>query len=116
MRYKIIWSECAVNNLREIHNFISIDSVIQADKVIGEILSCVEPLSDFPNMGVVVKEFPQYKFRELIKYSYRIIYQISENIYQVYHVFRYIAIRGGNKKAYPKFIFSQDTLLKSFNN
>ena len=88
MRYKIIWSERAVNNLREIHNFISIDSVIQADKVIGEILSCVEPLSDFPNMGVVVKEFPQYKFRELIKYSYRIIYQISEknvNIITVIH-------------------------------
>ena len=88
MRYKIIWSECAVNNLREIHNFISIDSVIQADKVIGEILSCVEPLSDFPNMGVVVKEFPQYKFRELIKYSYRIIYHVSEeniNIITVIH-------------------------------
>ena len=88
MRYKIIWSERAVNNLREIHNFISIDSVIQADKVIGEILSCVEPLSDFPNIGVVVKEFPQYNFRELIKYSYRIIYQISEknvNIITVIH-------------------------------
>ena len=88
MRYKTIWSECAVNNLREIHNFISIDSVIQADKVIGEILSCVEPLSDFPNMGVVVKEFPQYNFRELMKYSYRIIYQISEknvNIITVIH-------------------------------
>ena len=88
MRYKIIWSECAVNNLREIHNFISIDSVIQADKVIGEILSCVEPLRDFPNMGVVVKEFPQYNFRELMKYSYRIIYHVSEeniNIITVIH-------------------------------
>ena len=97
MRYKIIWAERAVNNLREIHNFISMDSVTQADKVIDEILSCVEPLSDFPNMGVGVKEFPQYNFRELMKYSYRIIYQVSEkNV----HIITVVHSRQNFKKVY----------------
>ncbi len=97
MKYKIVWSERAVDNLREIHKFISMDSSAQADKVIDEILSCVEPLSDFPNMGVGVKEFPQYNFRELMKYSYRIIYQVSEkNV----HIITVVHSRQNFKKVY----------------
>ena len=76
MIYKIIWTERAVNNLQSIHDFILEDSPFQAKRVVNCIIDCVEPLAIFPNMGTKVKEVPEQELRELVKFSYRIIYRV----------------------------------------
>ena len=84
MGFHIEWTERAVENLKSIEDYILADSEIQAKKVSGEIITYVDLLEDFPMMGRVVPEFPDLDLRELIKYSYRIIYSVEGN--QVYIV------------------------------
>ena len=83
MSYKIVWTKRAIENLQSIYDYISEDSQFQAQKAIKEVIECVEVLESFPNMGVVVKEFPQYGLRELLKYSYRIIYKVKDSNLQI---------------------------------
>ncbi|MGB4437649.1 MAG: type II toxin-antitoxin system RelE/ParE family toxin [Sedimentibacter sp.] len=77
--YDIIWSDKAVSNLKSIENYIAEESPIQAKKVINEIINYVEELFQFPHMGGVVPELNDCKLRQLIKYSYRIIYSVNKN-------------------------------------
>lgn len=77
--YHIIWSEQAVKKLQSIYDYIYQDSPYQAQKVVDQILDCVEPLKRFPQMGARVRELSQHDLRELTKYEYRIVYQILDN-------------------------------------
>lgn len=76
MNYKIIWTQRAVKNLQAIYDYIFEDSPFQAQRVTDSIIDCVEPLMTFPNMGVKVQEVPEDNLRELVKFSYRIIYRV----------------------------------------
>ena len=83
MTYKIIWTQRAVNNLKSIYDYIHEESPYQAQRVINSIIDCVEPLKTFPNMGVRVKEIPDQLVRELVKFSYRIIYRVVNDEVQI---------------------------------
>lgn len=76
----VIWSEPAKIDLHQIFDYISQDSEYYAREVIDKIIVEVEKLIDFPEMGRVVPELTNKKIREIIIYSYRIVYEISENI------------------------------------
>ncbi len=71
---KIVWSGPAVKDLDKIHQYVSEDSVVYADALIGEMIEAVDQLVVFPRSGRVVPEFKQENTRELIVGSYRIIY------------------------------------------
>ncbi|MDP2208436.1 MAG: type II toxin-antitoxin system RelE/ParE family toxin [Bacteroidota bacterium] len=71
------WSIPAKNDLRQIHDFIAKDSKYYAKKVTTEIIERAERLSLFPSMGRIVPEMNETNIRELIIYSYRLIYEIS---------------------------------------
>jgi len=71
------WSSVAKADLREIYAFIKKDSQFYAQKVANEIIAKSEALESFPNMGRVVEELNNPNLREIIVYSYRLIYQIS---------------------------------------
>ena len=70
------WSNSAKNDLKQIYNYILKDSSFYAKKVVQDILSQVDILNEFPNMGKIVPELNDEKIREIFAYSYRIIYQI----------------------------------------
>jgi plasmid stabilization system protein ParE len=53
---KIIWSELALEDLKHIHNYISKDSLIYANRVIEKIILRIEQLEEFPRSGRVVPE------------------------------------------------------------
>ena len=74
---KIIWTEIAIEDLRLIHEYISYDSKIYADRFIEKIINRVDQLDNFPKSGCVVPEFDSSVIRELIEGNYRIIYQVS---------------------------------------
>ncbi|MDR0905612.1 MAG: type II toxin-antitoxin system RelE/ParE family toxin [Oscillospiraceae bacterium] len=80
---KIEWSQRAVDNLHSIEDYIAADSPIQAKKVVNEIISRVEDLQVFPEIGSPVLEFPEMNLRQLIKYSYRIIYSYDGKVVHI---------------------------------
>ena len=83
MEYTLNWSERAITNLSAIENYIAKDSPNQARKVINEILDYAEELKIFPLRGSVILELSDMKLRQLIKYSYRIVYSFEGNVVTV---------------------------------
>ncbi len=72
------WSVPAKNDLKQIHDYIAKDSKYYAQNVVQEIVTKSEKLTDFPEIGRAVPEISDQNIRELIVYSYRLIYGISE--------------------------------------
>ena len=90
---KIIWTEFALEDLRSIHEYISKDSKVYADRQVNKIIKRVEQIENFPRSGRVVPEFNSEFLRELIEGNYRIIYQIYPDssvigIVRVHHAAR----------------------------
>lgn len=75
---KVVWTDDAIEDLKSINKFISIDSPKNANRFSNKILDKTEILSNFPNLGRVVPEFNVESIRELIEGNYRIIYQIQD--------------------------------------
>lgn len=74
---KIIWSELALDDLKNIHDYISKDSMIYANRVIEKIIQRIDQLENFPKSGRVVPELNNNSIRELIQNNYRIIYKVT---------------------------------------
>ena len=72
------WSVPARNDFKQIHDYIAKDSKYYARKVIQEIVAKTEALTELPEIGRTVPEIRDQNIRELIVYSYRLIYEISE--------------------------------------
>jgi toxin ParE1/3/4 len=72
------WSFPARNDLKQIHDYIAKDSKYYARNVIQEIVAKTEALTELPEIGRTVPEISDQNIRELIVYSYRLIYEISE--------------------------------------
>lgn len=75
---KIKWSKDSLDDLKEICQFIALDSPYYAKLLNDRIFEMVEHLELFPEMGRHVPELDDPSIRELIYKSYRIIYQIKE--------------------------------------
>ncbi len=72
---KIIWSPLAINRASEIADYIARDKPTAAKRWINEVFIKVEQLKSSPQVGRVVPEISDNKFRELIYGNYRIIYR-----------------------------------------
>jgi len=58
--------------------FISADSPSYANAVVRRIITLARTLAQFPRAGRKVPEFDDENIRELIAYSYRIIYIVEQ--------------------------------------
>lgn len=88
---KIYWTELAVEDLKLIHEYISLDSKLYGDKLIEKFIERVALIDRFPKSVRIVPEFNQELVRESIEGNYKIIYQISTNrisILRVHHCAR----------------------------
>lgn len=74
----VTWSQQAIADLRSIHDFIARDSRYYAKKVVHDIRELVEELNGLPKMGRMVPELNEETVRELLLYSYRIVYEIKD--------------------------------------
>lgn len=75
------WSKTATDDLRRIYDYIAKDSVVYAKRVVEEIIHKSDYLKEYPNIGRIISELGNPKIRELIIYSYRMVYQVEdENI------------------------------------
>jgi toxin ParE1/3/4 len=74
---RIVWTEPALDDVRDILRFIAKDSPRYADQVASEIIQTTQRLLTEPRTGWRVPEFDDDLVRELTCYSYRIIYSIQ---------------------------------------
>jgi len=79
----VIWSIPARNDLKQIYDYIAKDSKYYATNVAQHIVSKAESLNEFPEIGRVVPEISDENVRELIIYSYRLIYEVVSNGVQI---------------------------------
>ena len=103
MLYTLNWSERAVTNLNTIKSYIAENSLSNANKVVNELLDYAEELKKFPLIGPVISELSDRKLRQLVKYSYRIVYLIEGNvitIVAVIHVRQNITAQFINNSRY----------------
>lgn len=70
------WTETALSNLQNIYEYIAQDSIYYAKNVIQRIVFITEQIPFFPKKGRIVPELNRRDIREIILYSYRIIYKI----------------------------------------
>ncbi|KHE92122.1 MAG: type II toxin-antitoxin system RelE/ParE family toxin [Candidatus Scalindua rubra] len=93
MDFKIVWSQTARLDLREIVSFIAEDDPEIAEKFGLKIIDYAERASRFQKGGRTVPEFRDGKLREFIFHSYRVIYRVKEEnkiieIARVWHAAR----------------------------
>src|SRR2546430_16061626 len=82
-RWRVLWTEPAQDDLREVFRFIRRDNLTAAQKVIQEIREKVGGLAQFPLSGREVPELPGTGLREVIAGSYRVIYRLVSNSIEV---------------------------------
>lgn len=79
MAFRLVWSPEALEDIKSIAEYIERDSLFYAKAVVEKIFKSMENLKEFPKMGRIVPELEKEDIRELIVYSYRLVYQIQEN-------------------------------------
>ncbi len=77
MILKIYWSPLAVEKLGYIFEYISIDNITAAQKMVDKIFKKVETLSKYPERGRKVPETNRLEIREIFENGYRIIYRLD---------------------------------------
>jgi|SRR5712664_102191 len=76
---KIVWTEPAVEDLRELHAYIARDSETYASGFVERIIVAADRLADYPKVGRIVPETNDENVRELLYQRYRIIYRVKED-------------------------------------
>ena len=77
MARRIVWSRRAVQDLDTLTAFIAADSPAYAGVVLKNIVNQTKILTRFPHAGRKVPEFDDENIRELVVYSYRVIYRLQ---------------------------------------
>ena len=77
MAHRVVWSQRAFQDLEAIASYIAADSAAYAGNVVKRIVSMSQSLARFPRSGRMVPEFDDEAIRELLVYSYRVIYRIE---------------------------------------
>jgi addiction module RelE/StbE family toxin len=86
---QIRWLIEAQNDLKEIYEYISLDSEKYAERQIARIVAKTQILKTIVYSGKIVAEIGKSEIRELIEGNYRIIYRIvnenSIDILMIHH-------------------------------
>ena len=74
---KITWSPLAVDQVRDIASYITLDKPSVAIQWAEKIFDSVEILYQNPESGRIVPEVKRKEIRELVQGNYRVIYKIK---------------------------------------
>jgi addiction module RelE/StbE family toxin len=93
MACRIVWSQQAVEDLRQIVQFIALDDAVTAASLAGRILSHIERAAELPFSNRSVPEKAEESIREIILRPYRIIYHADDprdaiHILRIWHAAR----------------------------
>ena len=85
---QVIWTEPALQDLNEIAEYIALDKVSAAKKLIQQIFSSTERLEKFPKSGRKVPELQDSRYLEIIVNPCRIFYRIEKDKIYILFVMR----------------------------
>src|SRR4051812_44452577 len=74
---QIIWSPEAVADLTNIREFVARDSENYAAALMHRIITSIDRLQEFPNLGYRVLEIDDDSIRQLVVGHYRVIYRVA---------------------------------------
>ena len=77
---KVIWTESAIADLNDIGEYIAKDSIRYAELTVTNLFDSTDILETHPKAGKKVPEVNDESFRELIRGSYRIIYNVVDEL------------------------------------
>ncbi len=80
MGYQVVWSYKAIDDVDAIASYIARDSVPYAAAVVQKIVNVTRSLAKAPLDREVVEEFGDDNLRQEFAYSYRVIYQIKDDV------------------------------------
>ena len=85
---KVIWTEPAISDLNDIAEYIALDKVSAAKKLVKKVFNRVELLSDAPSSGRKPPELGESRCREVIVGPCRIFYRSSGDEVIVHYAMR----------------------------
>ena len=89
MVHRISLSESAVLDLQEVRQWYDSQSAPEVgERLVREILACLDQLAEFPESGRVVPEFDQPWLRELVRPPFRLVYRLNGERVRVVRVWR----------------------------
>lgn len=72
------WTQPALKNLEQIHEYVAQNSARQANMLIGQLVESSQRLKSFPSSGRTIPEYESHEdLREIISGSYRIQYRVD---------------------------------------
>jgi len=77
---RVDWTRAALADLEAIHAFIGADSPHYATAVVDRLTSRCSQVATFPCSGEMVPEYQREDIREVIEYSYRMIYLVGDSV------------------------------------
>ena len=72
---RLVWAQPALDDLREIHDYIARDSPSYAQRTVERITETAGRLKQFPQLGQVLYELPESGYRQFVVAPYRLIYR-----------------------------------------
>ena len=75
---KIAWTESALSDLKDIADYIALDKLSAAKKLVQKIFTRIELLSDSPYSGRKPPELGEFRYREVIVGPCRVFYRANE--------------------------------------
>jgi toxin ParE1/3/4 len=86
---RVTISEAALHDLEEVRSWYGAQSAGDiGERLVREIVDCLEQLAQFPESGRIVPEFDQPGLRELVRPPYRIVYRLDGDRVRVVRVWR----------------------------
>ena len=74
---EIQWTQSAIADLTSIYEHIEADSPRYAMSIVDRLTKRTKQLSSFPLSGQMVPEYQREDIREVIEFSYRILYHLG---------------------------------------
>ena len=82
---QIIWTEPALSDLNEIAEYIALDKLEAARRLVKQVFSSVDCLEQLPETDRIPPELERSKYREIIVGQCRIFYRAEKsNVYILY--------------------------------
>ena len=85
---QVVWTEPALDDLDEIAEYIALDKLDAAKRLVQSVFDTVDRLKEFPNSGRKPPELKGSRYREVIVGPCRIFYRHTGNKVLVLYVMR----------------------------
>ena len=100
MPARISLAESAVGDLEAVRDWYALQSAPEVgERLVRDVLTCLEQLAQFPESGRVVPEFDQPWLRELIRPPFRIVYRLEPERVRIVRVWRTERLMAGSAGA-----------------